>query len=208
VTEKILEAIKELREKSKKRNFLQTFDLIINLKEFDGKKPENKINEDFVLPHGKGEEAKVVIFSDTIKEAKAEILRSFDLEKLAKDKRSLRKLAKSTDFFLAEPQLMPLIGKTLGQFLAPKGKMPKIISGDVEKMVENYKKSVKIRIKDSPVIQCAVGKENMKDEEIAENILAIINFLKEKLPKGAGNIGKVLLKLTMSKPVEIKVKKW
>jgi large subunit ribosomal protein L1 len=208
VTEKILEAIKELREKSKKRNFLQTFDLIINLKEFDVKKPENKINEDFVLPHGKGEEAKVVIFSDTIKEAKAEILRSFDLEKLAKDKRSLRKLAKSTDFFLAEPQLMPLIGKTLGQFLAPKGKMPKIISGDVEKMVENYKKSVKIRIKDSPVIQCAVGKENMKDEEIAENILAIINFLKEKLPKGAGNIGKVLLKLTMSKPVEIKVKKW
>jgi large subunit ribosomal protein L1 len=184
VTEKILEAIKELREKSKKRNFLQTFDLIINLKEFDVKKPENKINEDFVLPHGKGEEAKVVIFSDTIKEAKAEILRSFDLEKLAKDKRSLRKLAKSTDFFLAEPQLMPLIGKTLGQFLAPKGKMPKIISGDVEKMVENYKKSVKIRIKDSPVIQCAVGKENMKDEEIAENILAIINFLKEKLPKG------------------------
>ena len=208
MTEKILEAIKELREKSKKRNFLQTFDLIINLKEFDVKKPENKINEDFVLPHGKGEEAKVVIFSDTIKEAKAEILRSFDLEKLAKDKRSLRKLAKSTDFFLAEPQLMPLIGKTLGQFLAPKGKMPKIISGDVEKMVENYKKSVKIRIKDSPVIQCAVGKENMKDEEIAENILAIINFLKEKLPKGAGNIGKVLLKLTMSKPVEIKVKKW
>jgi len=208
MTEKILEAIKELREKSKKRNFLQTFDLIINLKEFDTKKPENKINEDFILPYGKGEEAKVVIFSDTIKEAKAEILRSSDLEKLAKDKRSLRKLVKNTDFFLAEPQLMPLIGKILGQFLAPKGKMPKIISGDVEKMVENYKKSVKIRIKDSPVVQCTVGKENMKDEEIAQNVQAIINFLKERLPKGSKNIKEVLLKLTMSKPVKIEVKKW
>jgi large subunit ribosomal protein L1 len=208
MTEKILEAIKALRGKSKKRNFLQTFDLIINLKEFDVKKPENKINEDFFLPNGRGEDAKVVIFSDTIKEAKAEILKSSDLEILAKDRRSIRKLVKNTDFFLAEPQLMPLIGKILGQFLAPKGKMPKIISEDVEKMVENYKKAVKIRIKDSPVIQCAIGKENMKDEEIAENIKAVINFLKEKLPKGSRNIGEVLIKLTMSKPVKIEVKKW
>jgi large subunit ribosomal protein L1 len=208
MTEKILEAIKKLREKSKKRNFIQAFDLIINLKEFDIKKPENKINEDLILPYGRGEEAKVVIFSDTIKEAKAEILKSSDLEKLAKDKRSLRKLVKNADFFLAEPQLMPLIGKILGQFLAPKGKMPKIISGDIEKMVENYKKSVKIRIKDSPVVQCTIGKENMKDEEIAENIQAVINFLKERLPKGSKNIKEVLLKLTMSKPVKIEVKKW
>jgi large subunit ribosomal protein L1 len=208
MTEKILEAIRELRKKSKKRNFVQSFDLIINLKEFDTKKPENKINEDFILPHGRGDDAKVVIFSDMIKEAETEIIRSSNLEKLAKDKRSLRKLVKNTDFFLAEPQLMPLIGKTLGQFLAPKGKMPKVISGDVEKMVRNYKKSVKIRIKDAPVIQCIVGNENMKDEEIAENIQAVINFLKEKLPKGSKNIKEVLLKLTMSKPVKIEVKKW
>jgi large subunit ribosomal protein L1 len=208
MTEEVLQAIKKLQEKSKKRNFLQSFDLIINLKEFDPKKPENKINEILFLPHGRGEDAKIVVFSDTIKEIKAEVLGSSDLENLAKNKRNLRKLIKNTDFFLAEPQLMPLIGKFLGQFLAPKGKIPKIISGNVEKMIEDFKRAVRIRIKDSPVIQCIVGKENMKDEEIAENIEAVINFLKEKLPKGSKNIGEVLLKLTMSKPIKIEVKKW
>ncbi|MEM5794374.1 MAG: 50S ribosomal protein L1 [Candidatus Aenigmatarchaeota archaeon] len=203
--EKILSKIKELREKSKKRNFEQSFDLIINLKEFDPKKPENKITEDIVLPHGRGKEARVVIFSDTIKDVNAEVLTSSDIEKIAKNKREARKLAKNTDFFLAEPKLMPLVGKYFGQFLGPRGKMPKIIVGNVEKLVENYKKSVRIRIKDSPVIQCIVGKENMKDEQIAENIEAVLEALKAKLPKGKQNIGEVLLKLTMSKPIKIEV---
>jgi large subunit ribosomal protein L1 len=203
--EKILEKIKELREKSKKRNFVQTFDLIVNLKEFDVKKPENKITEDIVLPHGRGSEAKVVIFSDSIKDVDAQVLTSADIEKIAKNKREVRRIAKDTDFFLAEPKLMPLVGKYFGQFLGPRGKMPKIITGNVEKLIENYKRSVRIRIKDAPVVQCLVGKENMKDEEIAENIEAVMEALKAKLPKGKQNIGKVLLKLTMSKPIKIEV---
>jgi large subunit ribosomal protein L1 len=205
--EKIAEKIKELREKSKKRNFVQSFDLIINLKELDVKKPENKITEDIVLPYGRGSEAKIVVFSDTIKDVDAEVLTSADIERIAKNKREARKLARDTDFFLAEAKLMPLVGKYLGQFLGPRGKMPKIITGDVKKLVENYKKSVRIRIKDSPVVQCMVGKENMKDEEIAENIEAVIEGLKAKLPKGEQNIKEVLLKLTMSKPIKIEVKK-
>ncbi len=203
--EKILNKIKELREKSKKRNFVQTFDLIINLKEFDVKKPENKITEDIALPHGRGSEAKVVIFSDSIKDVDAQVLTSADIEKIAKNKREVRRIAKNTDFFLAEPKLMPLVGKYFGQFLGPRGKMPKIISGNIEKLIENYKKSVRIRIKDAPVVQCLVGKENMKDEEIAENIETVIETLKAKLPKGKQNIGEVLLKLTMSKPIKIEV---
>ena len=35
----IIDYIKKLRESAKKRNFTQTFDLIINLKDFDIKKP-------------------------------------------------------------------------------------------------------------------------------------------------------------------------
>lgn len=206
--EKILEAIKKLREISKKRNFVQTFDLIVNLKEIDMKKPENRINEEVILPHGKGEDSKVVVFSDTLKELDVKILRSSDIEELGKDKRKARKIIKQTDFFLAEPQLMPKIGKSLGQFLGPRGKMPKIISGDIKKQIESYKKSIRIRTKDSPVIQCAIGKENMEDRKVVENVKTVINFLKERLPKGGKNIKEVLLKLTMSKPVKIEVKKW
>lgn len=203
--DKILSAIKKLREKSKKRNFPQSFDLIVNLKEFDVKKPENKISEVVVLPHGRGKEGKVVIFSDEIKVEGLKTLRSEDISKLAKNKREAKKLIRETDFFLAEPKLMPLIGRTLGQFLGPTGKMPKLTTGDIKSLVEDYKKSVRIRIKDAPVIQCLVGTENMKEEEIADNVEAVLKTLIAKLPKGKNNISKIMIKLTMSKPVRIEV---
>ncbi len=201
-----MDTIKELKEKSKKRNFPQTFDLVISLKEFDTKKPENKINEDFPLPCGRGEEASVVVFSDTLKKLDGKILSTADVEVLSKNKRSAKNLVKETNFFLAEPKLMPLVGKVLGQFLGPKGKIPKIITGDPNNLMKSYKRAVKIRIKDSPVIQCLVGKESMKDEEIAENIKAILEFLETKLPKGKTNIGKIFLKMTMSNPIKLEVR--
>ncbi|MEM5766366.1 MAG: 50S ribosomal protein L1 [Candidatus Aenigmatarchaeota archaeon] len=203
--EKILKAIEELRKNSKKRNFPQTFDLIVSLKEFDIKKPENKFTEDVILPNGRGEEAKIVVFSDTLKELDCEVLTSSDIEKYSKNKRLAKKLVRDVDFFLAEPKMMVLVGKVFGQYMGPKGKLPKIISGNANKIVEDYKKVVRIRIKDAPVIQCAVGKENMKDEEIAENVESVLKAIQAKLPRGIQNIKMVLLKLTMSKPVKIEV---
>lgn len=201
----ITEKIKELRKNSKKRNFVQTFDLIVNLKGINLEKPENRINEILELPYGFGRDAKIVVFSDTIKSADATILTSKEIEEIAKNKRAAKKLAKETDFFLAEAQLMPIVGKHLGKYLAPRGKMPKIISGDVNKLIESLKKSVRIKIKSSPVIQCPVGKENMSDEQIAENIKKVIQFLESKLPDGKNNIKEVLIKLTMSKPIKVEV---
>ncbi|MEM5829199.1 MAG: 50S ribosomal protein L1 [Candidatus Aenigmatarchaeota archaeon] len=203
--EKILKAIEELRRSSKKRNFLQTFDLVICLKEFDTKKPENRFVEDIVLPHGKGEDARIVVFSDSLKDLDCEILTTADIEKYSKNNRLAKKLVKDVDFFFAEPKAMVLVGKVFGQYMGPKGKLPKIITGDIKRLIEDYKKVVRVRVKDAPVIQCAVGKENMKDEEVAENIESVLNVIRSKLPRGMQNIKKILLKLTMSKPVEIKV---
>jgi large subunit ribosomal protein L1 len=94
----------------------------------------------------------------------------------------------------------------MGASLAPKGKMPKMFTSDeIKGMIKNYKKSTRVKIKDSPVIQCLIGKEYMKDEEIAENIQEVLKFLETKLPKGKHNIGKILLKMTMEKPVKIEV---
>lgn len=134
-----------------------------------------------------------------------EVLTSSDVNSFAKDKRSGKKLIRETDFFLSEPKLMPLIGKTLGQTLAPKGKMPKIAAGDVKSEIEGLKQSIRIRIKDAPVIQCVVGKENMDDQKIAENIMSVVKHLETKLPKGRNNIKGFLLKLSMSKPVSLEV---
>jgi len=204
--EKIMSALKQLRETSKKRSFSQSIDLIVALREFDLKKQENKFTEEVMLPHGRGEDASVVVFSDMIKDAgEAKILSGEELGGMGKSKREAKKLVSSTDFFLAEPKLMPIVGKVLGQFVGPRGKLPKIISGDVKLTVKNLRKSVRVRVKDAPVVQCLVGKENMKDEEIAENVESILTFLEKKLPKGKTNIGHVMLKTTMGEPVKIEL---
>ncbi len=205
MNENTLKAVKEARTGLKKRNFSQSFDLIVNLKLIDTKKSENKINEPFVLPNGRGKDAKVVLFADSVKDVDCQTYGSSDIDGLAKDKRELKKLSRITDFFLSEPKLMPVIGKSLGRVLAPRGKMPSIVAGNLKETVEKHKKSVRIRVKDSPVIQCIVGIESMKDEDIAENIDVVLKFLEKRLPKGRNNINKVLIKLTMGRPVKIEL---
>ncbi len=204
MAEKIIEAIKKLKTQ-KKRNFSQTFGLIVKLNGIDLKKPESKINDEFKLPHGWGGYSKVGVFADIVRDLDATTISSSEIEGLAKDKRAAKNLLKDIDFFLAEAKLMPLVGKSLGQLLAPRGRMPKVLASDVKSAVEILKKSVRIRIKDSPVIQCKVGKEDMKDEEVIENVKSVLKFLETRLPKGRANIGKVYVKLTMGEPVEIEV---
>lgn len=198
------ETIRKAREGSKKRKFDQSFDLIVNLKDIDIKKPGGKINEEVRLPHGPGREAKVVVFSDNAKRLEgAEMLGSADIAGFAKDRRSGKKLINRTDFFLAEPKLMPVIGKTMGQTLAPKGKMPRILAGDVEAEIESLKHSTRIRTKDAPVIQCVVGRESMDEKKLVDNISAVMKHIEAKLPQGRNNVKEVLLKLTMGKPVRL-----
>ncbi len=202
----ILENIKEVREKSKKRNFTQRFDLVINLKELDLKKAESKIDDLIVLPKGSGKDASVTFLSDSGKKIEGcTILNSSDIEKLNKDKKAIKNLISKTDFFIAEPKLMITAGKYLGKFLAPKGKMPKPVAGDIERTINDTKKSIKISVIKQPIIHTIVGSEKMDDKDLEENIVSVMNFLKNKLPKGKNNIKNVYLKLTMGYPVKLEV---
>jgi len=209
--EEFLNEIREAKEKSKKRNFTQTWDLIINLKSLDLKKPENKLNLEFSLPEGRGKENKVIFIVDMLlseaKKTDGLIIVKDDLERLGKEKKILKKYAEEYDWWFCEAPLMPLVGKTLGVVLGPRGKMPKPIppKGNVQPFVEMAKRMIKIRIKDSPVIHVSVGTEGMKEEQIMKNVISVMNFVKEKLPKGKTNIKDAYIKLTMGSPVKLRV---
>lgn len=203
----IKDQIKELKEKSKKRKFTQTCDLVINLKEIDLKKTNLKIDDIFVLPKGSGKDAFITIFSDSFDDIEGcQMLKSSKIMDLGTNKKDLKKIIKETDFFFAEPKLMPLVGKHLGKFLAPIGKMPKPIAGDVKKIMGGYKRGIKIILKKQLLIQTAIGTENMKDEDLEANINAVLTFVESKLPRGKDNIKDARLKFTMSAPVKLKVK--
>ena len=201
----ILESVKKARE-SEKRNFNQTFDLIINLKEIDLKKAGNKIDEHFILPKGTGKEASITLFSDSAKKIEGcKIIKGTEIESLGKKKKNLKKVIKETDFFLSEPKLMPVVGKHLGKFLAPRGMMPKPVAGDINKIIEDTKKGVKIKLDKQLIIHTVVGSEKMDDKDIEENVKALLTYLEKKLPMKRNNIKSVYLKTTMGHPAKIEV---
>ncbi len=199
----IEESIKYLRENNQKRGFEQTFDLTINLKNIDLKKPENKFSKDVVLPHGRGKSVEVCIISDSIPEA---ALKKPDIERLAADKAGMKSVLKKYEFFVCEAPLMPLVGKTLGRFLGPKGKMPKLLPPGTNhnSIVDETKKSVRVKVRDTPVVQTCVGSENMQDLQIKENVERVMEEVRKSLPAKT-QIKNIYFKLTMSKPVKLEV---
>jgi large subunit ribosomal protein L1 len=207
----IQEKLKEARGKSRPRKFAQSWDLIINLKDMDLKKPENRFNLELLLPEGIGRDLKTVVigdslFADAKKHADLALSRD-DVVRLGKDKKKLKKLASEYDWWFGEAPLMPLIGKELGVVLGTRGKMPKPLPPkmNLEGILARAKKSIKVRLVTTPVVQIAVGSESMPDEKVAKNIEVAMSFIEEKLPKGKFSIRNAAVKLTMGKPVKLEV---
>lgn len=209
----VLAAVKEAKEKAGKRKFTQSVELILNLQDIDMKSPEGKLHENIQLPYPlPGKENKICVIATgelalKAKKANADlVMNREELEGLAGKKKDLRKIANEYDFFLVEAPLMPLAGKVLGAVLGPRGKMPVPVppNADINSLIERYRKTVAVRIRNQPIIQCRVGTEKMKDEEIVENIQAIIRAIEAKMKRGIKNIKLICIKTSMGNPVKIK----
>ena len=213
--DEISRALGELRKSLTKKKFTQSIDLVVRLREVDLKKPENRINEAIPLPNPPEKALKVCVIASgdlatRAKSAGADMLVGRqEIENLAKDKKGARKLAQEYDFFIAEAPLMPLVGRALGSFLGPRGKMPTPIppNAPIDQVIVNHRKMVRVRMREQPVLQCRVGTEAMPDEKLVENIQAVVSRIEQKLERGFKNIGEILVKGTMSKPVKISLTK-
>lgn len=203
--QEILEAVKKAKEDSKPRNFTQSIDVVITIKDLDVKKPENRIDEEVFLPNGRGKDVKVAFIAEgelalQAKNAGADlVITKEDLEKLGKNRKEAKKIANNHDFFVAQADFMPMVGRFLGPVLGPRKKMPKPVpaTAKAEPIMEKLKSTAKVRIKDQPVIQALVGAQDMDDELIAENIEAVLDILDRKLEKGRSQIKAMYIKTTM-----------
>ena len=74
---------------------------------------------------------------------------------------------------------------------------------NLKSIVDQKRNVIKVQLKDSPTIHLPIGKEDMKDEEIAENIDFVIKSVLASLPKGKEQIKNFIIKLTMGKPVKV-----
>jgi large subunit ribosomal protein L1 len=205
--DKFKSALEELR-KSKERKFNQTVELIVNLQKFDLKR--NQVNTVISVPH-KVKDKKIAGFLES-KNPKIDTITPDEFKKYG-GKKEIKNVVKKYDFFIAQGSLMPKVAAAFGRVLGPAGKMPSpqlgIILNADDKTIEDLKHkintSVKIRTKEAS-IKIPVGKQNMKDEDIIENISAIYSEILKNLPRDKENIKNIEIKFTMSKPVKISVR--
>jgi len=212
--EAIFSSLKELREKSKKRKFPQSLDLIINLKQFDIKKTENKVDIFLVLPNSIGKKLKIcgLVDKEMVTQAKEVFDKVITKEQFPTlKKQELKRIAEEYDFFVAQSTLMVEIARYFGKIFGPRRKMPNPKSGcvvattaNLKSLYEKLQKTIRLTTKNELSIKCMIGKETLSDEEIADNMIAVYENIIKMLPNEKGNIDKILLKFTMSNAIEVK----
>ena len=202
------EVIKKAKTETKERKFKQSIELIINFKDIDVKKGF-AINEVIQLPKTSSPATVCIIaggeMGQKAKQANADaVIGTEELDKFATNKRESRKFINKYDFFLADTQVMPIVGKTLGQLLGPRGKMPTPVPFDasIEAFLQRFRTSIKVRTRASLSISCKIGDESMEDTDLAINAHAVLSAIEKKLPNGEKNIKKIMIKTTMGKPVK------
>ena len=212
--EELQAALAKAKDISDKRNFKQSFDLIMNLKGLDPKKPEHQVDLFITLPHSRGKKIKVcaLVGAELNEQAKG-IFDSVILSDnfgIYKDKKEIKKLANSCDFFIAQANIMPKVATTFGKVFGPRGKMPNPKSGGVvppnanlKPLYEKLQRTVRVTTKSAPLIQCGIGVEDMNISEITDNAFAVYNAVLRALPNEKYNIKDIYIKLTMGKPVKI-----
>jgi large subunit ribosomal protein L1 len=207
----IVEAVSRALDEAPPRNFRETVDLAVNLRDLDLNDPSNRVDESVVLPAGTGQETRIVVFATGETALRAEdvadqVLDGNDLEDLGDDTDAAKDLAAETDFFVAEANMMQDIGRYLGTVLGPRGKMPTPLQpdDDVVEVVDRMKNTVQIRSRDRRTFHTRVGAQDMSAEEIAENIDVIVRRLEATLEKGPLNIDSVYVKTTMGPAVEVR----
>jgi len=210
----IEEKIKLALEKKGDRKFSQAIDLSIGLKGIDLKNQANAIDEFIVLPFTNGSDFKICGLVD--KELQTEAKNNFE-RVIMKDefdkwtsKKELKKLATEYKYFVAQANIMAQIAKTFGRVFGPRGKMPNPkascvvpANSKLDALKNRLKRTVQISAKKSPVFNVKVGTEKQKSDEVADNILTIIEFVIKRLPNGDQNIKHAYLKTSMGESVKL-----
>jgi large subunit ribosomal protein L1 len=126
------------------------------------------------------------------------------------DKKAVKKLAKEHSYFISQANIMAQVAQAFGKILGTRGKMPNPKAGcvvppkaNLKPLSEKLQNTIRMKAKTSPVIQILVGREDMDEDHVADNILSLYNQLVHALPHHEQNIGKIMVKLTMGKIVTV-----
>lgn len=171
-------------------SFDQSVELAVRLG-VDPKHADQIVRGSIVLPHGIGKTQRILVFAQGDNAAAA--------EEAGADHVGGKELADKIkegwidfDVAIATPDMMSVVGP-LGRILGPRGLMPSPKAGtvtqDVATAVKEYKAGkVEFRCDDTGIVHCVVGKMSFSQQQLLENIralLKLIHSLKPQAAKGA-----------------------
>ena len=200
---RVREMIKDAKAAAGERGFVQSMELITVFKDIDVKKGF-QLNEVVQLPQA-GSESTVCVLAGGEMGSKAKaanasaVVDADELGRLANDKRAARKFINKYDFFLADTKIMPTVGKSLGQLLGPRGKMPAPVpfNAPIESFLQRFRGSIRVRVRGSLSVSSRIGDQSMDDGALAANAMAVLGAIEKKLPNGEKNIRDIMIKTTM-----------
>ena len=178
--------------------FDETVDVAINLG-VNAKQSDQSVRGATVLPCGTGKTVKVAVFAEGA-DAEAAQAAGADIVGLDDLAETIQGGEIKFDIYIATPATMRVVGK-LGQVLGPRGLMPNpkvgTVTQDVAKAVENAKAGqVQFRIDKAGVVHCPIGKVSFQQDDLKENILALVGALNKAKPSGAK--GQYMLKMSIT----------
>ncbi|KFX88154.1 hypothetical protein O988_05836 [Pseudogymnoascus sp. VKM F-3808] len=204
--------VQELLEYSletKKRNFLETVELQIGLKNYDPQR-DKRFSGTIRLPQVPRPNMAICILGDQhdidrAKHGGVDAMSSDDLKKLNKNKKLIKKLARKYDAFIASDALIKQIPRLLGPGLSKAGKFPTPVSHNesLSDKITDVKSTIKFQLKKVLCMGVAVGNVGMTEDQLISNIMLSINYLVSLLKKGWQNVGSLTIKASMSPPKRV-----
>eukprot|EP00803_Ostreobium_quekettii_P003619 evm.model.scf_235.11 EVM.evm.TU.scf_235.11 scf_235:73862-76031(+) len=199
----------ETATKEKPRNFLETIEIQVGLKNYDTQK-DKRFSGTVKLPYVPRPKLKLCVLGDVKHcEEAASLGVDFraveDLKKLNKNKKLVKKLAKQYHAFLASEAVIKQIPRLLGPGLNKAGKFPTPVSHNrpLNEQLEETKASIKFQLKKVLCLGVAVANVGMEEAQIRTNIIYSINFLVSLLKKNWQNVRCLYIKSTMGKAYRI-----
>jgi large subunit ribosomal protein L10Ae len=211
ILEESVQGMLEYALTEKKRNFLETIELQVALKNYDPAK-DRRFSGTLRLPNIPREKFSVCILGNAkhIEEAKAaglDCLDATEMKAMKKDKKMVKQLAKKYDAFLASSDLIKKVPRLMGPGLNKAGKFPSAInnSDSLPVQIAALKASVKFQLKSKKnmCLGVAIGNVGMTEAEVTRNIIMSVNFLVSLLKKNWQNVRRLYIKSTMGPSYKI-----
>lgn len=183
-----VEAIKLIKETAT-TNFDPTVEVHMRLG-VDPRHADQQVRDVVVLPHGLGKTVRVLVFAEG---EDATIARDAGADVIADDEVIKRIQEGWTEFdvAIAVPSMMGKVGR-LGRVLGPRGLMPNPRAGtvapgaDLPRLIEEARAGrVEFRVDKTSNIHAPIGKAGFTEEQLVENLSALIGAIKRARPSAA-----------------------